>query len=475
MKKNISKALICFLVVAYNSSVFAHTDSIGYTSAGSPGAMTFWYGNWHPGTTFNEGSINLAPVSGSSYPSTTVAFNLLTNTLPTGLVNGVNYFTSNGSALVALPAGYTSYTWQGATFTGLTPGVYRFTYVPIASPTANWQPEDSVILSSTFSIDAIFLSAGGPTNADTQTSLVATSSALQSRLTLQNAALINGFTYDCQVFDKNGICVSAGGRNTQVSAGSVNNTAALLIGSYRLDKNNSRIGISLDQNLTTSMPGGTIKQSNSTPMVGLFGVYQENLDNTGWEAKVGVAMGQKDTTIQRGVVGTSEPGVGSATMINQGAQATVKYGFGITEDVLVLPYAGVRYTRNNMGGYTEAASSTVTAPLTMNPVNTNSSAALIGVEGKYRVLPAVMTYASAGIERNMSTNYDNYVASSTSIAGLTPISMNPNMVRTRPTATIGAYYDIEKNQRLGVTGIYRQEMYQAVGTTTVMATYTVGL
>jgi hypothetical protein len=75
----------------------------------------------------------------------------------------------------------------------------------------------------------------------------------------------------------------------------------------------------------------------------------------------------------------------------------------------------------------------------------------------------------------MSTNYDNYVATNSSIGALTPVSMNPNMVKTRPTASLGAYYDVEKNQRLGVTGIYRQEMYQAVGTTTVMATYTVGL
>ena len=41
--------------------------------------------------------------------------------------------------------------------------------------------------------------------------------------------------------------------------------------------------------------------------------------------------------------------------------------------------------------------------------------------------------------------------------------------------SIGAYYDIEKNQRVGITGIYRQEAYQAISTTAVMAMYTVGL
>lgn len=311
--------------------------------------------------------------------------------------------------------------------------------------------------------------------ADTQQSLVNTASALQSSITLQNTVLINSLTYDCPVFDVNGICISAGGRNTQVAAGMINNASGLFIGSYRLDAKNSRIGFSLDQNLSTSMPGGTIKQSNSTPMVSAFAIWQENLNSTGWQAKVSAGMGQKDTTIQRTVFGTSEPGVGTATMITQGAQVMGKYGFALTADAVVLPYVGVRYTRNNMGGYTEATSSTVISPLTMNKVNTNSSAVLIGVEGNYKVMPDVTLLASAGLERNMSTNYDNYVASSSDISGLTPVSMNPNMVRTRPTVSLGAYYNIEKNQRLGVNGIYRQEMYQAVGTTSVIATYTVGL
>jgi hypothetical protein len=43
------------------------------------------------------------------------------------------------------------------------------------------------------------------------------------------------------------------------------------------------------------------------------------------------------------------------------------------------------------------------------------------------------------------------------------------------SAVLGAYYDVEKNQRFAITGVYRQESYKAVSTTTVMATYTVGL
>ena len=403
-----------------------------------------------------NGSSNYGQLT-ATHGSGSIAFNIYGNT-GTTLVLGVNASVISANRYLNVLQGFSSL--SGVTGTTGTYSSYSYSLVADAILADSWD---------------LLTYLSGPSTADTQASLVNTSSALQSSITLQNTVLVNGFTYDCAVFDKNGICLSAGGRNTTVSAGSINNTSGLLIGSYRLDANNSRVGLSLDQNFSTSMPGGTIKQSNNTPMVGVFGVWQENLDTTGWQAKVSAGMGQKDTTIQRTIVGTSEPGVGSATMISQGAQAMGKYGFAVVDDVLVLPYAGVRYTRNNMGGYTEATSSAVTAPLVMAPVKTNSSTALIGVEGRYRVMPDVMTYASAGVERNMSTNYDNYVATNSSIGALTPVSMNPNMVKTRPTASLGAYYDVEKNQRLGVTGIYRQEMYQAVGTTTVMATYTVGL
>jgi len=115
----------------------------------------------------------------------------------------------------------------------------------------------------------------------------------------------------------------------------------------------------------------------------------------------------------------------------------------------------------------------VTAPLTYAALNTNATTALAGVGASYRVTPVVTTFASAGVETDTNTSNGTY--SATGINGLTPINFNANPVKTRPTATLGAYYDLAKNQRLGVTGIYRQEAYQAVSTTTVMATYTLGL
>ena len=312
----------------------------------------------------------------------------------------------------------------------------------------------------------------GGSTADTQSSLAASASALHGAYTLQNTVLVNGFTYDCPLFDTNGVCISAGGRNTTVSANSINNTSGLLIGAYRVN-GNIRVGAYVDQNLSSNTVNGIAKLDNGTPALGLFGVWSEKMDGTGAEVKVSAGYGQKNTTVTRQVVGTSEAGSGSSNLMSQGAQAIGKYGFAVMDKTIVSPYAGIRYTQNNMGGYTEGSSSAVTTPLTYTALNTSATTALAGVGASYKVVPTVTTLASAGVETDISTNNGTYTA--TGITGLTPINFNPSPVRTRPTAMLGAYYDIEKNQRLGLNAIYRQEAYQGVSSTTVMATYTVGL
>jgi autotransporter-associated beta strand protein len=312
-----------------------------------------------------------------------------------------------------------------------------------------------------------------PNVADTQQSLVNTASALQNTYTLQNSILANSFSYDCNEFGANGICISVGGRNTTVSASNgLNNTSGLLIAAYRPHPN-YRVGAYADQNLSVSNPGGTVNLGNNTPLIGLFGAWNDRLDGTGVEIKVSVAYGQKNTTITRSVVGTSEAGTGSSQLNSQGAQVTAKYGFAVMPAMIISPYLGIRYAQNNMGGYTETTSATVTAPLTYSALNTNATTALVGLGASYRLTPVVTTFASAGVETDTNTSSGTY--SATGITGLMPINFNANPVKTRPTATLGAYYDVAKNQRLGVTGIYRQEPYQAASTTTVMATYTVGL
>lgn len=309
------------------------------------------------------------------------------------------------------------------------------------------------------------------TNTSAMSALNQTTAALQNAFTLQNTVLVNGFTYDCPVFDKNNVCVSVGGRYTTVNTDSVNSTGGLLIGAYRMN-NQVRMGAYIDQNISTNSTG-IVTVANASPMVGVFGVWNQRLDGTGTEVKVSAGYGQKNTTMTRPVVDGTEAGSGSSTLTSQGVQAIGKYGFAVADKTIVSPYLGLRYTQNNMGGYTEGSLATVTAPLSYSAVNTNATTVVAGLGANYKVMPDVTLLASAGLENDLNTSNGNYTA--TGLYGLNSINFNSSPVRTRATATLGAYYDLAKNQRLGINGIYRQEPYQGVTTTSVMATYTVGL
>ena len=309
------------------------------------------------------------------------------------------------------------------------------------------------------------------TNTSAMAALNQTTGALQNAFTLQNTVLVNGFTYDCPVFDKNNVCVSVGGRYTTANTDSVNSTGGLLIGAYRMN-NQIRMGAYIDQNVSTNSTG-IVKVANASPMVGVFGVWSERLDGTGAEVKVSAGYGQKNTTMTRPVVDGTEAGSGSSTLTSQGVQAIGKYGFAVADKTTVSPYVGLRYSQNNMGGYTEGSSAAVTAPLTYGAVNTNATTVVAGLGANYKLMPDVVLLASAGLENDLNTSNGNYTA--TGLYGLNSINFNASPVRTRATATLGAYYDLAKNQRLGINGIYRQEPYQGVTTTSVMATYTVGL
>lgn len=385
-------------------------------------------------------------------------------------VSGTTTFGIYAGGVNGVPAS----TISRGTYTGVLTGINPSDFS--SSTTGNYKGF-SWALSETDLINGIWdLVVTGASTVETQQSIANTASVLQNTFTLQNSVLANSFSYDCPVFGVNNICVSAGGRNTAVSAANgLNNTSGLVIAAYRASPS-VRVGAYADQNLSVNNGGSTVNLGNNTPLIGLFAAWNERQDGTGSELKVSAAYGQKNTTVTRGVVGSgstaSEAGSGSSQLNSQGFQVLGKHGFGVMQDVVVSPYVGIRYTQNNMGGYTEGTSATVTTPLTYGALNTNATTALAGVGASYKGIPKTNVFASAGVETDTNTANGSY--SATGVTGLTPVNFNSNPVKTRATATLGASYDVEKNQRLGVTGIYRQEAYQAVSTTTVMATYTVG-
>jgi len=310
----------------------------------------------------------------------------------------------------------------------------------------------------------------GPSSIDTQSSLEQSLNRLKAVYNIQSAALINGLSYDCQLFDVNNICLSTGGRYSNNHGAYGGTTSALLIGAYRLDKN-VRVGAWVDQNLSTNTTTG-VNLGNSKPLVGVFGVWSENPNGEGYEVKVSAGYGDKDLTVTRDVIGTSEPGTGNSRVNSQAISSVSSYGFRINNELLASPYVGIRYSRISSNGYTEVSTSDVTVPLTYNKLTQENIALLAGLKISAKLDPQTTLVASAGIEQNLKNRSGQY--SATGVDGLTSIEFNSNPQKTRATASVGAYYDLDKTQRVSINGIYREETFSPTATTSLLATYTVG-
>lgn len=313
----------------------------------------------------------------------------------------------------------------------------------------------------------------GPSAANTQSSLQLSANALRSVYALQTASITNGLTYDCNVFDKEGICVSAGGRYDRVNTGDTHASNGLLIGSYRVAAN-TRVGAWVDQNLSASSATG-VNLNNGQPMFGVFGVWNANQSGNGFEARLSAGYGDKDLTATRQVVGTtqaSEAGTGTTRLNTQGVSAVASYNFPVATDLTVSPYLGARYTRVNANGYTEATSSAVTTPLTFAALKQETTTAVAGLKVSARVSPECGVFGSVGAELDTNNQGNNY--SATGVTGLTTIALNPDTKRLRGVASVGTYYDLDKTQRISLSAVYREEAFQSVNTLSTMATYTAG-
>lgn len=318
------------------------------------------------------------------------------------------------------------------------------------------------------------LSYISPLGINTNSALASTTAALQSQFGNQTSSLVFGMSYDCSFFGADNICVSTGGRGQFQSDPKINSLNALVIGAYRVQPT-FRVGGYVDQNLTASSPNGIVSAKNDTPMFGLFGVWNQMSDKRGFEFKTTLAYATKGLDITRPIVGNSQPGSGSTNLTSQGINAALKYGISLDRDNLtqVFPYLGYRYTSSVMGAYSENTASNVEYPLSFGSITMNARTALFGIEGTHKINDRARITGSVGAEGDVFTNFGSYVV--TNYAYLNTNQINPNPMNLRPTASLSTSYDLDKNTRLGLTGLYRSDTFTGMTNTAVIATASFGL
>ena len=310
-----------------------------------------------------------------------------------------------------------------------------------------------------------------PSAAETQASLQYSALQLRGAFNAQTAASNLSLNHDCNLFDTKGLCISAGGRYTAIDNPTTNASAAVVTLGYKVNPN-IRFGGFLDQNVNIQSPS-SINIANKNPLMGLYALWNKEASGLGFQLRLANTYQDKDVTTTRLAVGdTGEAGSGTAKLNSQSYLAELSYAFQYQDKTLVRPYFGLRYTKLKRDGYTE--SSGAEYALAYDTLNDRSTTALMGARVNYQVTPKTTLTANLGIEQDLHHKVGNLTASNIDIGDLTPIAFNSNIKRTRPVASVGAFYDVTKAQRLSGTVTYQQLPFQSTGATSLYVNYMIG-
>lgn len=308
------------------------------------------------------------------------------------------------------------------------------------------------------------------TAADTMSSIQAVTADLNKIYNAQYGISQLGLSYDCKLFDENNLCLSTGARTTHSRADGTTYDGVALIAAYRAQPN-VRLGGWIDQNESRNM-SMNVQAGSSTPMFGAFAVWNENpASGEGLEVKVSAAHGQKDLTISRPVIGTSERGQGNSKLSTTVAEATVGYGFNLDQRSSLQPYAGLRYANLSNTGYTE--NSDVFSPLAFAKTSQSAKSAIAGVKLFDKPEGPIGLELNAGVERYLSTSAAQ--VSATGLDGLSAVQMTSILSKNRPFASATLRHDIAKNQQLLFGLSHSKQFANSDWVTSATVRYVIGL
>ena len=274
-------------------------------------------------------------------------------------------------------------------------------------------------------------------------------------------------TYDCDLFGKDNICLSLGGRYTSINAPKTETGSAVLVLGHKIS-DRLRLGTFHHKNLRHKTPE-SLKLSDKTPITGFLVVWNQNPNHLGYQVKLANAQQQKNATLMREIVGISELGIGKTVIEAKSYVVELQYAFQYSEDTLLRPYFAARSATIKQDAYTESGNN---SPLSFNEINDISATILLGLKFQTNLKEKLSLKGSVGVENDIKHKVDNLVP--TGIPGLSPVSLSDDFKKTRPVVSLGFDYEQRSNHRFSGVIQYQELPYQSKTESNAYLYYTFG-
>ena len=259
---------------------------------------------------------------------------------------------------------------------------------------------------------------------------------------------------DCSVFGKMGGCFSVNYGRSQISSGDLS-TAGVTVAKKL--SGHWRAGVYLGQSLNKPTVNN-ITYYNHSPAWGGFLGWNKNTDGSGLGITASAITGSGHY-----IIGTDRTGIGA-----EAYQLKSTYSIPVKERTTVTPYAGLRFSKFKMNGYTEVGP---VFPLTYSDVWQSETDVLAGISLAHDFTAKLSGTVGLSVIHNF--NHSVSKINTTSDMGNFTSQLKS---KEYTSASIGAElsYEFTKKQRISVsTGWQQRGLYDA-NITSVSARYTIG-
>lgn len=343
-----------------------------------------------------------------------------------------------------------------------------------------WRLIDNGDDSYDLEIDGVVIGRVGPNVLNTYQALTSNKDALLGAIHQRYAVLNNVSQYDCNRFDKYGVCLSLQDRGT--GWGSQTTGAGVFNIAYR-PHNNIRVGAYIDYQVAQATPFGTnpalggLQYGYNNPTFGGYvGFSQSGYNgtpiNSGLQAFMSGGYNPGKVTITRAMLDGTEPGQGTAGLNAYYAYGTMGYGFNVADKTIVVPYGGLLYTNVIRNSYQEQANVLVQNPLGYNAFYEQLLTGVFGGRVQSMVTDKLGCNVGAGAQFDLTRNANSYSGYSY-ISGMEAygVAHGGSWNGARPTGQVGVFYNVNKNEQLLLNTYAGQQAYTTRTYTSLLAGY----